>query len=173
MGDKYTLTIDRTPHTAKPNNKETALITRRLQAAGRVTLTYGELADLILTGGTFCCGCYQPSAKGWGEFVGMQMLALDFDRPDVLDPMDALDRCERLHIAPLLLYFTFGATVDPWYPKYRLVFNMGELVTDEDAAHGIIREMLDVFPEADKQCSNVSRLFFGGREIIDCRGGAW
>lgn len=170
--DTFTLTIDRTPHATKNQAiADVAAITRRLQAAGPETVTFEDLAATIEAGGTICCGCYQPSARGWGEFVGMQLLALDFDNPLELSPEAALRRCEELHLEPLLFYFTLSMTAS--YPKYRIIFDMGEFVTDAEAAHTALRELLGVFSEADQQCSNLNRLFFGGSKVLDCRGGVF
>ena len=112
MGDKLiTITIDPTPHSEKPGSAETAVITRRLQAAGPSTVTFEELEAVILDGGTVCCGCFEPRGNAWGPFVGMQLFMLDFDDPDRLDPLAALDRCHELNLPPAFVYFTFSATV--------------------------------------------------------------
>ena len=73
----------------------------------------------------------------------------------------------------MMLYFTFHATVEPWYPRYRIVFDAGEQVTDEARASDVLKTLLAAFPEADQKCSNVNRLFFGGVEVVDCRSGRW
>lgn len=172
-GTTYTLTIDRTPHQSKPKGAEIGAITRRLQAAGPEAVSYEELERIILTGGTICCGCYQPTQSKWGEFVGMQLFALDFDNPDVLDPMDALGRCEEMNLPPLMMYFTFSATVEPWYPKYRLLFDAGELIADKHECECFLITLLEVFPEADQACKNLNRLYFGGSEAIRLDTADW
>ena len=77
-----------------------------------------------------------------------------------LDPVDALDRCERLGLEPLCLYFTYSAICPSW-PRYRVVFDMGEPL-DQDTAQAVIQSLLAAFPEADQRCSNNNRLFYGG-----------
>lgn len=172
-GTSFTLTIDRTPHQSKPKGAEVGAITRRLQAAGPEAVSYEELERIILTGGTICCGCYRPARDRWGEFVGMQLFALDFDNPDELGPMDALERCEAMKLSPLMLYFTFSATVEPWHPKYRLLFDAGVIITNQDRCKRYLATLLEVFPEADQACSNLNRLYFGGREAIRLDTASW
>lgn len=87
-----------------------------------------------------------------------------------LDPVDALDRCGQLDLMPLLLYFSMSSR-SPDKVKYRLVIDLGELVTDEADAAAIVESLLIAFPEADQSCSNLNRLFFGthpGGEVWEC-----
>lgn len=190
---RFPIQLDPTPHAVKPEGAEIGAITRRLQQAGPSLVTFEELRDAILAGATWCGGCFEPRAGGWGPFVSQQLFALDFDNdaeylrrdgskgkrpllPDevgYLEPTDALARCKELGLAPMMLYFTFHATVEPWYPRYRIVFDAGEPVADEARAGDVLKTLLAAFPEADQKCSNVNRLFFGGTEVIDCRFGRW
>lgn len=168
-----TITVDHAPHAEKPNRVEAGAITRRLQLAGPTRITFEELGEIILQGGTVCCGTFEPCAGGWGEFLGMQLFMLDFDDPEKLEPIDALERCCKMHLPPAMIYFTFTATTEPWNPKYRLVFDNGEVITDEEKAREFLLNLLKLFPEADKACKNINRLFYGGQELIDCRAGRW
>ena len=168
MAGTITCTIDPTPHDRKPSGSEIGRITNRLKTSGPSIVTADELRAVILRGGSIVCGCYEPSREGWGAFKGMQLFMLDFDHPEKLEPLDALERCYQMHLQPLFCYFTFSATVDPWNPKFRLVFDAGEIIADEATAHEYLQTLLFLFPEADQSCSNLNRLFFGGLEIIDC-----
>ena len=53
------------------------------------------------------------------------------------------------------------------------MFDAEEVITDEEIAKSYLLALLELFPEADQACRNVNRLFFGGREVIDCRAGRW
>lgn len=190
---RYPVLLDRTPHAAKPEGREIGAITRRLQQAGPTLVTFDVLREAILAGATWCGGLYESCHGGWGDFRGQRLFGLDIDndaeyqrrdgsrgkrplQPDevgYLEPTDALVRCRKLGIEPMMLYFTFSATTDPWRPKYRIVFDAGELVPTEGEARSVIRALLDAFPEADQRCCNCNRLFFGGVEVIDCRAGRW
>lgn len=160
----FQVQLDTVPFTSKPSGGEIAAITRRLQQAAPSTVTYDEFEAAILEGRTWCGACYAPCTASWGEFLGQQIFAIDVDHG--LDPLDALQRCEDIGLPPLLLYFTFSATVEPWNPRYRLVFDYGEPVKTEAEAREVIADLLAEFPEADAACKNPNRLFFGGIEVI-------
>ena len=72
---------------------------------------------------------------------------------------DALKRCEEIGLAPLCAYLTMGAKEN--WEKYRIVFDMGEPVTDEERALAITEQLLITFPEADQGCRKPNRLFYG------------
>ena len=172
----FTITLDDAFYMTKPQTKEYAVITKRLQLAGPVVCTLAEFCDHVKNGGSWVGATYQPSDYGWGGFIGQQVFGLDFDNAATrdgvkvplkpgddgfLDPVDALIRCEALGLPPLCLYFTQRAQCPGW-PRFRLVFDMGKLV-DEDAAEGVIETLLEFFPEADQACRNKNRIFLGSQ----------
>ena len=197
MGGRFMVTLDSVSYTSKPTAKDAVAITRRLQAAGATECDAAMFCQHVAQGRTWVGGCYKPKRGGWGEFIGQQVFAIDIDntaevivdgqpardmdghkakRPlqegekGYLDPLDALRRCESLQLAPMCLYFTFGARLNPDWLKYRLVFDMGEPL-DLESAQAVIRTLLAAFPEADQQCKNCNRLFFGGGgEVWQCKG---
>ena len=144
-------------------------------------------------GGCFEPETYNDKGKlVWGRFLSLQIIAIDIDnsayildangqpvkderghkkkRPlypgeaGYLSLLDAQRRCEQLSLAPLCIYLTMSAR-DDW-PKYRLVFDLGEPVTSEERAKAVIGELLALFPEADQGCSNTNRLFFGSNGTV-------
>lgn len=189
---RFLVQLDPTPHSLKPEGAEIAAITRRLQQAGPSLVTFEELAFVVETGGTWCGGCYESCATEWGPFVSQQIFALDLDNsteymrrdgtkgkrpllPDevgYLAPAEALQRCAKLGLQPMLSYFTMHH--DPERNvRYRIAFDAGEPVTSEQKAERIIATLLKAFSEADRSCRNVNRLFFGalpGSKVSDLRG---
>lgn len=166
----FYVTLDNHFYRAKPNRAEVGAITNRLKMAGPTCCSEAELCEHVRRGGTFVCGTYEPQRNSWGEFAGQQLAAIDIDNKDdtcelrpgdngYLDPLDALDRCNRLGLSPLCLYFTFSCRPDHY--RYRLVFDYGERLGNKIMAETAVRTLLDLFPEADKACKNANRLFFG------------
>ena len=185
--ERFSITLDPTPYTAKPT-AEVGVITERLKRAGGTMLDYNEFTAAVYRGCTWVPGTFgEPkyNEKGkllWGDFEQLQVFGLDFDNdtkvldqdgkpikgqkrpllphePGYLNPTQALGRCASLGLEPFMLYFSFSAR--PGCPKYRLVFDLGEPITDEVTARGIVAAILGEFPEADKACKNMNRLFFG------------
>lgn len=187
---RFAVTLDRQQFDRKPQS--VAAITKRMQQGGSIELDESGFCEAVRRGQTWCGGCYEPSCDGWGAFVGLQIVALDFDNStDVLDAQgqtvrgadgrkakrplypgeagflsmtDALDRCERLSLFPMCAYQTMSAS-DTWH-KFRVVLDLGEHIGDEGEACAILGELLTAFPEADQACSNLNRLFFGSNGIV-------
>ena len=187
----FRLTLDNKRFYDKPGGEDVADITTRMQEAGPTEYGAAAFCKHVKHGCTWCGGCFEPSANGWGEFVSQQIFAVDIDnkielivngrkvkdsdgrivqralRPGedgYLDPHDALARCEQFGLEPLCLYFTMTSRYPAW-PKYRIVFDMGEPL-DLDTAKAVIQNLLIAFPEADKKCSNCNRLFFGSNGVV-------
>lgn len=185
--DSFWVTLDQKGYTRKPT-AEVGGITERLKQAGGVLLDYESFTAAVYRGCTWVPGTFgesKPNDKGkmvWGDFISLQVFALDFDNaakvfdqdgkpikgkkrpllphePGYLSPTQALDRCRSLGLKPFMLYFSFSAR--PGWPRYRLVFDLGEPITDEDTARAIIAAVLETYPEADQGCKNPNRLFFG------------
>lgn len=157
------LTLDGEQFRAKPNSKDAAAITRRMQDAGPSECDETAFCEAVRRGRTWCGGCYAPAQGRWGRFIGQQVFALDFDNKDaasgLVSPVAALDRCETFGLEPLCLYFTMSAHA-PDAVRFRLVFDMGEPL-DQDAARAVIASLLSAFPESDQACKNSNRLFYG------------
>ena len=157
----------------KPRAKEIRHIMHCIKVRGYETVSYREFVKAIENGYTFCCGCYKadPNGKKFGEFVGMQLLALDFDNPTperTVSIQDVLDRCEENDIEPLCYYNSFSSTRK--HPKFHFVFDMGDFITDESECTEYLLALLDKFPESDQSCKNLNRLWFGTKyEVHDCQ----
>ena len=176
------VTLDDVFYRVKPQGSEYGAITKRLQQAGPTICTPTEFSNHVKCGGTWVGAVYEPSDSGWGNFIGQRLFGLDFDNATsrngaksplsvgdegYLDPVDALDRCEKLGFSPMLLYFTYSARCPDW-PRFRLVFDIGEMV-EEEMAKKILRAFLKAFPEADQACKNPNRLYLGSNgEVWEC-----
>lgn len=188
----FRITLDNMCYHRKPNDSDVRAITARLKQMGSREFDAASLAQFVRAGGTFVGGCFEPSSGKWGAFQSMQVCALDFDNdtsvtyldrsdperktkrtrkralfPDevgYLSPAEAVARCEELGIEPMLLYFTKHNS--PTWCRYRIVIDLGEPITDEAEASGIVRTLLSHFGEADQSCSNLNRLYYGSNGTV-------
>lgn len=153
-------------------------ITRRMQAGGSRLVTPAQFCEAVRRGRTFVCGCYEPNPRDWGKFLGQRLFAVDFDNKaggvqlkegdaGFLGMVEALERCYENGVPPLALYMTMSAKC-PDVERYRIVFDYGEVVETEAEAREVYEKvLLELFPEADSQCKNPNRLFFGSNgEVI-------
>ena len=183
------VTLDSVAYTSKPSQYVKA-ITNRMKQAGPTELTRAEFCEALRRGQTWSGGTFEPSRGEWGAFLGEQIFALDFDNDavvygadgkPVLDaeghklkrPLmphekmflgipDALRRCDELGL-PLLCVYT-SMRHKPKWPKYRLVFDAGEVITDHQAARDTIATLREMFPQCDQSITKPNRLFFGSTE---------
>ena len=187
------VTIDPNAYTSKEAAKrDLPAITRRMQQIGPYEVSAHELACAITDGCTWCGGTFEPSPRGWGRFVSMQVAALDFDNDGpaldgkgkrdlmpgedgFLDPGAAVERFRSLFGRdPLCVYPTLSYRY-PGRCKFCLVLDFGERVRDQREAKRTLDKLLSLFPEADRACRNVNRLYLGscGRcALYDGEGGA-
>lgn len=149
--------LDRTEYKRKPQGGEIGAIQNNMKME---EITLGELANRLIRGCSF-----RPSflnGKKEEDWISQQIFALDFDENTTIN--EELDRCEELNILPVFAYTSFSHTEE--HHKFRLVFCMNEVVKDYDTASNTQIILMKLFNKCDKQCSNLSRLYFGGRVLI-------
>lgn len=157
------LTLDDVRYTAKPDRAEFARLMNRMKAAKPRDVDRREFCEHVAAGKSFIGGAFGCGLKTLDSW---QLAALDFDDGS-LSPIEALDRCERLDIAPTLLYFTLSSVVEK--PRFRLAFDLGQSVHDADVAADVIATLMHEFPEADGKCKNPNRIFLGSNgEVWRC-----
>lgn len=167
-GTSLCVTVDDHPYRSKAQAKrEIAAITRRMQASSHAELALDEFVHLLGRGHAWCGGCFRGRPDAWGDFVCMRLFGLDFDgarcgtgRAGTFGPETALARCEAYGVEPAAYYHTFSST--PEHPRFRLVVDVGTPFVESEQARAYARLLLRLFPEADKACSNLNRIFFGG-----------
>ena len=70
---------------------------------------------------------------------------------------------ERYGLPIALAYETFSST---GMNRFRIVFRVDEPICDIRVAEIVIDALVTIFPQCDRKCSDVSRLFLGGKGII-------
>ena len=102
------------------------------------------------------------------NFVKQRLLALDFDEKPSYETFISI--CNKYN-----LRYTFAYRTLSWQktdPRFRAVFVLDEWVTDSRIAKAITIMLLKMFTEssgaeADEMCKDLSRMFLGGKGIID------
>lgn len=96
------------------------------------------------------------------DFAEEQVYALDLDDGITLE--EFLSRAERYQVRPAFIYATYNHSEER--PRFRAVFVNDCPIGDSRAASIIIHMLQYIFPEADKNCKDVSRLYLGGKGIL-------
>ncbi|MDT2481117.1 hypothetical protein P7D59_19535 [Enterococcus avium] len=103
--------------------------------------------------------------------VGQELVMLDFDNKDEnnLYTIEDLEADSFMQENASFIYKTFSdlfSEVD----KFRVVFHLEKLVTDNQEIEQIYQALFKKYPQADSSVGQTSRLFFGsnsGYEVID------
>ena len=95
------------------------------------------------------------------NFVSQQVFCLDFDKGFTLDEFK--ERAKQYDIHPSMIYNTFSNTKES--PRFRVVFINDCEIQNEEAAFVLMYMLLEIFPESDKSCKDITRMFFGGNDL--------
>lgn len=158
----------------KPDATENAMIRTELARPDAKRLcTVVQIHSLLSKHHTFLFGDFQGGTRE-ANWKSQRLFALDFDNDetikarglDILDPDDALMIAFDSGLDPLILYFTKSATVEPWNPRYRIIFDAGILYTDSDKAKSYAKSLEALYPECDRCSTRLAQMYHsGGGEI--------
>ena len=95
------------------------------------------------------------------NFVSQQVFCLDFDKGFTIDEFK--ERAKQYDIHPSMIYNTFSNTKES--PRFRVVFINDCEIQNEEAAFVLMYMLLEIFPESDKSCKDITRMFFGGNDL--------
>lgn len=96
------------------------------------------------------------------NFAQEQVYALDFD--DGITLGEFLSRADRYQVRPAFVYATYSHSEKD--QRFRAVFINDCVVGDRRAASIILSMLHHIFPEADGNCNEVSRLYMGGKAVL-------
>ena len=170
MEEKVKLHLDTIGYKEKPTNDDMAIIKNRVQRdSPPVEVTLHELIDAVEKGKAVSPTVMKGTKAK--DFVEQQVFMVDIDNKNtdisILTVEEALSICEKNHLPLAFYYFSFSHTEK--IPKYRLVFVMNEVITDVILRATIMRRLIDLFEQADTNCKNADRVFFGtNKEAIIC-----
>lgn len=162
----------------KPEGHEMGAIRNRLaMPEARTLATVDELEGFIRSGYTIMPGICVGGTK-LENWTAQQLVFLDFDNDDamksrglaMLEPDDALQRAYDKGFDPLFLYFSHSATVEPFNPRYRMVFHFSEPQRNKEVMGELYDLLFRVFPEADRCSRDLTHMFLSpGKEVWRCQ----
>lgn len=160
---KVKVSIDEVGYIRKPVQDVIAKINQRI-ANNSGELDVKEIAELVGNKGhTFCPAVFSKGKRRKENFLQMQLFGLDFDTGVSFDTVKWIANEYRIPIA--FAYQTFSSTKDN--QRFRVVFVNDVPVTDSRAAEIMIKMLLKIFSDADESCKDVSRMFFGGKGLLE------
>ena len=165
------LHIDKIPYETKELAKKDygAIKVRLQQDSLPINATVNELAKALQEGKSVSPAVMSGTKAE--DFIEQQVFFIDIDNTvediPLLQVDEAIAICKKNHLPLVFYYYTFSHTAE--IPKYRLVFIMDEVITDNTLRLMIIKSITKLFGQADTSCVNADRIFLGtNNEVIIC-----
>lgn len=156
------VSLDTIGYREKPERKEEIKAIHNRLPLNRVTVELQDLADRVGNRGySFSPSVFSNGKRKAENFVQMQLFGLDFD--DGVSVQEIRQRAEEYFLPAAFFYHTFRSTKEQ--PRFRAVFVNDVWIEDKRVADIMIAMLLEIFPQADKSCKDVSRMFFGGKGL--------
>ena len=153
--------IDTKAFENKPSKDEIRQInTRIVENIDEVTLE--ELATYVGKKGHTFMPAIMSGNRKIENFCNQQVFALDFDGGMNVEKF--MERAKEFEVEPAFLYETFSSTEE--IPKFRAVFVNDCDLVKQVSAEIMTQLLMELFPEADRSCKDVSRMFFGGKKLL-------
>lgn len=176
---KVRLHVDMKGYKRKPHGREIGGISKRI-VDSLVTVTPEKLADMLGNGQTAVLAELKGERKK-DNIVQQQVLMLDFDNTEtvvrngkrtVVDKEGMLQRRfedilddEFIQKHASFIYKTLNHSEK--VHKFRVVFILDEPLTNSQAVQEAYSYLFSKFDDADTSCQDPSRLFFGGKEVVE------
>lgn len=162
MKNKHEIVVhlDGQRFTKKPSNEIIGKISNRITK---------NLVRISLKDFSYCVGEKGQAftralfrGKRSADFFEEQVLfAVDID--EGLSYQEFMKRSELYGILPFLVYDTLSATSEK--EKFRAVYLMNSVIQKKKLAELFNMMLIKVFPESDRACKDVARLFLGGKKV--------
>lgn len=160
---KVRICLDEETFVNKPEKKNVSKISKRI-AGEACCISEEEIVGRVgKEGCTFCPAVFQHNHRGKSDFREMQLFVLDFDNG--FEYHTIRTKCQEYGLPILFSYYTFSSTQE--HPKYRVVFCHIVPITVNWLADMMLDMLKGIFQEADSSCFEVTRMFFGGKGIIE------
>lgn len=162
---EYQVSFDKKRYSEKPIGNEIGKINNRLYAKN---ISYDKLAyEVGECGCTFSPAIYNGKRRK-ENFIRQQLIALDFDNGVTFSEIK--ERAVHYRLPILFAYKTFSHTNE--HEKFRVVFVLSDMICDAFTAETILAIFMKIFGECDKACKDSSRMFFGGKGLLELSGEA-
>ncbi|MCM1362236.1 MAG: hypothetical protein NC235_10070 [Clostridiales bacterium] len=162
---EYQVSFDKKRYSEKPIGNEIGKINNRLYAKN---ISYDKLAyEVGECGCTFSPAIYNGKRRK-ENFIGQQLIALDFDNGVTF--AEIKEHAVHYRIPILFAYKTFSYTIE--HEKFRVVFALSDMICDAFTVEIILAIFMKIFGECDKACKDSSRMFFGGKGLLELLGEA-
>lgn len=148
------LAFSKKPENAKKISKE---------IEGKVcNMTIPEFAHEVgERGRTFTPGVFDgPRQEEY--YYGQEIFVLDFDNGMTIAGFE--ERAKKYGLEPAVIYETFSS--QKGHEKFRVIFLNDIPILDKIVASMMTRMLMYIFPECDRSCKDLARMFYGGKRVV-------
>ena len=167
------LHLDKIKFKAKPSGPEVGGIKARFTKAESIMdLTVQELAAALASGQTIQPGVtpFSDDSRAKGrkgtvkeDFSEQTLFMVDIDNKNSATPLEtpshAAATLAEHDLRAAFMYPTFGSS--PEAPRFRIALVSDTSITDRTERDRIQTGLISLFPQADTDCTNADRIFFG------------
>ena len=129
------------------------------------------LADKVGNYGRSFFPAYLQGGSQQENFVYMELFALDFDNKKGDYTFEDIKNIADVYRLPILFAYESLRSTDA-RQRFRIVFRHKFPIDDVHIAKIMIGMLLKIFPQADRACKDVNRIFFGGKKLLYCNADA-
>lgn len=162
MKNKYEIVVhlDEQGYTEKPRGYMMGTISDRI-VRNRVKISLRDFSCYVGENGVAFTRALFTEKRRADFFEKQELFAIDID--EGLSYQEFMKRSELHGILPFLVYDTFSATSEK--EKFRAVYLMETVIQKKKLAELFNVMLIKVFPESDRACKDVARLFLGGKKV--------
>ena len=166
-GFKIKCNTDSMTYRNKPTDNLFGGICNRTKNEGSIKeLTLMELSEKILMGISFTSAEMKGTkSQDWNS---QSLFVVDIDNNNKDFPIITVDECKKIldeyNLNYAFIYYSFSHS--DLKPKYRIVCMCNEVVTSPDEAKKMNEGFISLFPQADKQCKNLDRVYYGTNKSL-------
>lgn len=152
--------LDTISYETKPK-KQYRRINNRI-VTNTTSISIVKMAHLVGEQGYAFVGQICKNKRKESDFIEQQVYALDFDEGISLE--NFLERSNKYRLKPAFVYATYSYREDA--QKFRAVYVYDCVIDNYEVAKIMVMMLHKLFPEADKSCKDVGRLFLGGKKLL-------
>lgn len=154
--------LDTIEYQSKPEVREAGRISNRI-INHPVDISIEELTKNLGKGKTFIPAYFKKKEgvirRNKDYWHSQEIIALDFDDGMTLD-----EAVKEFSDKAVFIYTTFSHTEE--HHKFRVVFILDRVIYKIEEFDCIVSRLITNYPQADTHCTDCTRLFYGGKEII-------
>lgn len=157
---KYEVSFNNKRYNSKPAGNEIGKISNGLYT---ISIDFKKLAyEVGERGCTFSPAVYDGKRRK-ENYIGQQLIGLDFDNGVTF--AEIKERAEHYRLPILFAYKTFSYTEE--HEKFRVIFALTDAITDSFTGETATSMFMKIFGECDEACKDSSRMFFGGKGLLE------